>query len=280
MNKISVAVPSYNYGTYLKDCLESISLQDFDNFEVLIADGGSTDETLSIIDRYVSKDERFKLVSTLDKGQADALQKAFTCSTGDILCFLNADDKFLCSDAFSSVVAAFNSYREIDIISFQGCYLNSDGTVQRPVRMRYHPLDNIAYMRLRTAVLQPATFWRRKVWQSIPFQTNSHYVFDSVFFYKAHLNFSWLEFSKPIAGHRLHGRNKSLNICFDRVKELVEFERLKFGRSHPRVVYLCLISSVIFLLDRLPLVGPYFKRFIYLIVNSASFITAYRLPSI
>ena len=111
--KISIAVPSYNYARFLEACLGSIKQQDYINYEVLIADGGSNDGSLEIIRHYCDEDERFQLISTEDNGQADSIFKAFQQASGDILCFLNADDSYLCKDALSNIVEAFNNYDKI-----------------------------------------------------------------------------------------------------------------------------------------------------------------------
>jgi len=278
--KISIAVPSYNYASFLEACLESIRMQDYDDYEVLIADGGSTDGSLDIIKQFCLLDKRFRLMSTVDKGQSDAIMKVFADATGDLFCYLNADDRFLCSDALSSVVSAFTSYPEADIINFTGYYIDAKGKYIRPVRLRYHPLDNTGLMRYRTAVLQPATFWRRIVYEKVPMFTNSHYVFDSVFFYQAYKNFSWLELSKPVAGHRLHGDNKSLRINAERIKELAKFEGVKFGAWSVRAMYLHFIAWIVLVFSKIPIVGGWLNRIVYLIVNSISFLSYYRIPSI
>ncbi len=250
------------------------------DYEVLIADGGSTDGSLEIIRHFCLDDSRFRLVSISDSGQSDAIMKAFSGATGELFCFLNADDCFICSDVLSSVVREFNCYPSVDVISFTGYYISSEGRFLKPVKMRYHPLDNIALMKYRAAVLQPATFWRRIVHESVPMLTDSHYVFDVVFFYQAYAKFSWLELPKPVAGHRLHGANKSLRINSERIRELARFEEIKFGARSFRAMYLYLISGVVSVFDKIPLVGRLLNRGVYVCVNSISFITFYRIPSI
>ena len=278
--KISIAVPSYNYASYLDACLCSILEQDYDNFEVLIADGGSTDGSLNIIKRFCDQDPRCRLVSTEDNGQADAVVKAFTNASGDIFCFLNADDFYLCRDALSSVVSAYNAYPNIDIVSFGGYYVDSVGRFIKPIHYRYHPLDSIALMKYRTAVLQPATFWKRTVQEALQIRRDFHYSFDSVFFYEAYGRFLWIELSKPIAGYRLHGINKSVQIIPARIFEIAKFEQLKFGALSLRPHYIRLIGSIVVILVKLPIVGKFLCRLIYKTVNAISFLTVYRLPGI
>lgn len=245
-----------------------------------MADGGSNDGSLEIINEFCSSDKRFRLVSTADNGQPDAIAKAFYGASGDIYCFLNADDCFICSDALSSVVTAFTSYPKVDIVSFTGYYIDASSNYLRPVKLRYHPLDTFALMKYRTAVLQPATFWRRVVHETLPMRSGSHYTFDSIFFYQAYLIFSWIELSKPVAGHRLHGANKSASVRFERIRELAEFEEIKFGVGSWRAVYLRLVAAFVRLLSRIPVVGGFLNKVVYLCVNSLSFISCYRIPSV
>lgn len=278
--KISIAVPNYNYSKFLTVCLESIKDQDYSDFEVLIADGGSVDGSIDIIKNYCEKDTRFKYISDNDNGQSDAIVKAFKFATGDIFCFLNADDHYLCKDVFSSVVSAFKYYSNVDIISYKGYYTDIDGKNIKPINYRYHPLDSIALMRYRTAVLQPATFWTKAVYKAVDFDADFHYLFDAIFFYKAYLLFNWLELEKPIAGYRLHGGNKSLQIIPKRVFEMAKLEEIKWGKNSFRAFYVRCAGYIISLLVKIPVLGKYLCRLVYNIVNSIAFLTFYRLPSI
>jgi glycosyltransferase involved in cell wall biosynthesis len=277
--KISIAVPSYNYSQFIESCLQSILEQDYYHFEVLIADGGSTDNSQDIIKRFCDQDQRFRLVSITDNGQADAVVKALAMATGDIYCFLNADDCYLSRDVLSNVVLAFKNYPKVDIVSFGGYYIDSKGKYIRPIRLRYHPLDSIALMKYRTAVIQPATFWKRTVQEAVQIKKDFHYSFDSVFFYEVYNQFSWLELSKPIAGHRLHDINKSLQIIPERIDELARFEQLKFGSLSYRYFYLKLVGTMVGIFRKIPVIGTTLCRCVYLVVNSLSFITFYRLPN-
>lgn len=277
---VSIAVPSRNYARYLDSCLSSLRDQTYANFEVLIADGGSTDHSMEIIERYCAEDSRFRLISTEDKGQADAIDKAFHEARGEIFCYLNADDLFLCADALAAIVDAFEAYRDIQLVSAEGYYVDAGGKYIKPVRLRYHPLDNPGWMKYRTAVLQPATFWRRDVYREIPFDKSLHFVFDAHFFYRAYCRYSWLSIPKAIAGYRLHEENKSVTVRPVRVFELAKFEQYKFGRLSLRAGYLLLVYGAVKLVAGVPIVGRLMTRAIYLAVNSLSFATAYRLPGI
>ena len=78
----------------------------------------------------------------------------------------------------------------------------------------------------------------------------------------------------------MHEKNKSLKINFDRINELAKFEGVKFGTNSFRSFYLHIVSYVVFVFDKIPVVGSLLNRVVYIIINSISFLTYYRLPSI
>ncbi len=236
--KLTIVVPSFNYAQFLEACLNSIQQQNYTNFEVLIADGGSTDKSIEIIQSYCETDSRFKLVSTEDNGQADAIQKAFVHATGEVFGFLNADDTYLAKDSFAEIVRVFEHYTDIGLVSFGGYYIDAQGKWIKPINYRYHPFDGFHLMKYRTAVLQPATFWKREVYNEATWPANFNFVFDGVFFYRAFQQYSWLEMTKPIAGYRLHGDNKSMFVKSSQITELATFQELKFGQKSLRAKYL------------------------------------------
>jgi hypothetical protein len=220
------------------------------------------------------------LVSTEDRGQADAIQKALRQATGDVIGFLNADDMYLCRDVFSAVVESFCQYPRVGVLTFSAWYVEEGGRTIKLVNHRHHPLDSLAWMKFRPQVVQPATFWSREVAAAIPFNEKFHYVFDTVFFYQAYQKFSFLELSKPVAAYRLHGLNKSMTVRSARIFEMAEFERLKFGRSSLRGLYLDMVGHLASICERYPAIGRPLIKGVYLAVNSVSFISFYRLPGI
>ena len=278
--KISIAVPSFNYYQYIESCLKSILEQTYSNFEVLICDGGSNDGSLEIIQKYCKIDNRFSLISESDSGQSNALNFAFSIAKGEIFYFLNSDDILTNKNAFQMAIDSFKYYPEVSIISFDGHYVDSIGTIIKKINLRYHPFDNIDNMKNRTAVIQPATFWKRKVYEDIKFKEKFEYSFDSVFFYQAYSLFNWLEVNTSICGYRWHNFNKSGDISYKRVIELSNFEILKFGEYSYRVIYLKIIAKLLLKIEQKSYLPNYFKIVVRLFVNSFSFLTVYRFPNI
>ena len=92
--KISVVTPVYNCKEYIEKCILSIKNQQYDNFEHIIVDGGSTDGTLEIIKKY-SGTYNMRYISEKDNGMYDAIYKGFQMATGDVYAWLNADDMYM-----------------------------------------------------------------------------------------------------------------------------------------------------------------------------------------
>lgn len=88
---ISIVTPSFNQGAYIRKTLQSVLSQDYGNFEYWVIDGGSTDDTLSIV-REFAADKRLRWVSEGDRGQSHAINKGIERSSGRIFNWINSDD--------------------------------------------------------------------------------------------------------------------------------------------------------------------------------------------
>jgi glycosyltransferase involved in cell wall biosynthesis len=153
---ITIVIPSLNQGAFLEDAIRSVLDQQQPAVELIVIDGGSTDGSLSVIQRHA--DRLAYWVSEKDGGPAEALNKGFTRATGEILGFLNADD-FLLPGSLAAVRAAFSAMSDADVISGHGYFALENGRLAVPIYSDRWDLEQFAY---GTCVLvQPATFFRR-----------------------------------------------------------------------------------------------------------------------
>ena len=104
--RISIVTPSYNQGHYIEETIRSILLQGYPNLEYIIIDGGSTDRSVEIIQKYASFLTYW--VSEPDNGQTQAIDKGLAYCTGEIFNWVNSDD-FLSRNALATIASAFTA---------------------------------------------------------------------------------------------------------------------------------------------------------------------------
>lgn len=122
---MSIVTPSYNQGQFIRATIESVLGQDYPNIEHWVIDGGSKDETVSILKTY-EDDPRFHWLSEPDQGQSDAINKGLARCRGEIFVWLNSDD-MLHTDALKHVAAAWIATPEPSIIYGTARYIDKSG---------------------------------------------------------------------------------------------------------------------------------------------------------
>lgn len=111
--KVSIITATYNSASYLEEAILSVMKQDHHDIEHIIIDGGSTDGTLAIIEKY--NEHIAYWVSEKDRGMYDAINKGMRAATGDIIGTLNSDDLLADNKVISSIVKAFR-YENTDTV--------------------------------------------------------------------------------------------------------------------------------------------------------------------
>jgi len=105
--KISIITPSYNQGEFIEQTILSVLNQTYKNIEYILVDGGSSDNTMEIIDCY--KDRIDIVIHEKDKGQSDAINKGFNLATGELVGWINSDD-LLYLDCVEKIVELYCKY--------------------------------------------------------------------------------------------------------------------------------------------------------------------------
>lgn len=126
--KISIITATYNSGATLRDTIKSVLGQTYPNYEMLIIDGGSTDNTKDIVDEYIPQSHgRIKWYSGIDKGLYDAMNKGIQRATGDVIGILNSDDFYADETVLESIA---NGIRDVDTVYGDLVFVNPDNTDQ------------------------------------------------------------------------------------------------------------------------------------------------------
>lgn len=125
---LSIVIANYNYGRFLPKAIESVLLQSQPEVELIVVDGGSTDDSVEIIKKYESKIAWW--VSEKDRGQSDAFNKGFAHAKGKYLTWLNADD-VLVPGALAKVIKAFKRHPETEWFTANTIRFLNDGSVHQ-----------------------------------------------------------------------------------------------------------------------------------------------------
>jgi len=158
---VSIVTPSFNKGLYIEETILSIRNQTYKNIEHIVIDGGSTDETLSILKKY-SND--LVWISETDLGQSDAINKGWKLAKGDIIAYLNADDTYL-PDAVGIAVNFFLKDPETGMIYGDGILSDEKGRFLINFTAGEFNLKNLIFC--QDNILQPAVFLRKTVFETI-----------------------------------------------------------------------------------------------------------------
>lgn len=112
--KMSIITATFNSERYLEETIRSVISQSYSNIEYIIIDGGSTDRTLRLVEKYADKID--KVISEADKGIYDAFNKGISIATGDVIYFLNSDDYLIQDNIIKEIAKTFSSHPQIDVI--------------------------------------------------------------------------------------------------------------------------------------------------------------------
>ncbi|MGH7848212.1 MAG: glycosyltransferase family 2 protein, partial [Candidatus Binatia bacterium] len=159
---ISVVIPSLNRANLLLPTLESVLQQDYPHLECIVIDGGSNDETVSILGDF---DGRIRWLSEPDHGPSDAINKGWRIATGEILAWLNADDLWA-PGAVSAAVSYFEQNPEIDVVYGNCGIIDQDGNPIAVASVREWNL-RYAVEHCDHVIYQPASFMRRSILERV-----------------------------------------------------------------------------------------------------------------
>lgn len=205
---ISVVTPSYNQEEFIEDTIVSVKNQDYPSIEHIVIDGGSTDNTIKILERYENK-YNLKWISESDSGQSNAINKGLEIAKGNIVGWLNSDDVYFDKNVLSRVANYFNEC-DSHIIYGDIVWINQESKVYN---VRSRPSCAKKIMRFTNPIAQPATFLQRNIIKKHKIDESLEYSLD--YEYWIRLSKSGIKFyhvSDVLAGFRKHGKQKTSEV--------------------------------------------------------------------
>jgi glycosyltransferase involved in cell wall biosynthesis len=154
--RVTVITPSKNQGKYIDHCLRSVHEQTHEDIEHIVLDAMSTDETAQVVRGYPCS-----FFQREDSGPAQAINQGLEMASGDIVCWLNADDAFFSRRVLERVIRAFVELPNVDVITGNGYFIDEEGKYLQPIVCRRPDRLCLRWIRKGDSILQPATFWRR-----------------------------------------------------------------------------------------------------------------------
>ncbi len=126
--RFSIIIPVYNAEATLETCLASVAMQNFPDYQVLIVDDGSTDDSLAVAKNYTDRDSRFSLLSIDHRGPGAARNEGLVHAQGDYVVHMDADDYWIREDLLQELENRICS-QSADVYMFQMVKATEDGTV-------------------------------------------------------------------------------------------------------------------------------------------------------
>lgn len=170
---VTIVTPSYNQAQFLEDTIRSVLAQDYPNIEYIIVDGGSSDGSVDVIEKYA--DHLAWWVSEPDKGQADAINKGLKRAQGEIVAWLNSDDIYF-PDSISQAVSALHENPKAGMVFGNAISMDAQGYPLHNQTFGDWGLDELMCYNI---ICQPAVFMRRETLGKVGFlDPEYHYLLD------------------------------------------------------------------------------------------------------
>lgn len=224
---VSIVTPSFNKGPYIEETILSVRNQTYPRIEHIVIDGGSTDETLSILEKYSGD---IIWISERDNGQSDAINKGWRRSHGEIIAYLNADDTYP-PDAVAIAVTYLEEHPDAGMVYGDGILTDENGKFIQTYHAGEFSLRDLIYC--RDNILQPALFLRKAAYDRIGgIDENLHLAMDLDYWIRAGLLFRVAYIPIPLATAKIYGDAKSVALMHKYVSDYEHILEKVFADPH------------------------------------------------
>jgi glycosyltransferase involved in cell wall biosynthesis len=213
---VSIVTPSFNMGEFVEQTICSVLSQDYPEIEYVVMDGGSTDETLAILERYRN---RLRYLSARDSGAADAIRQGLERTHGEIVAYVNADDMYL-PEAVRIAVEALDATPSAAVAYGDGVWVDEAGLTLGSYPTR--DFDSEALAR-ECFICQPAAFIRRSAYDAVGgIDPALSYTFDYDLWLRLARHHDFVHVPRPLAKSRMHRGNMTFRARRRVLRETVD----------------------------------------------------------
>jgi glycosyltransferase involved in cell wall biosynthesis len=200
---VSILTPSFNQGLWLGDNIASVANQTYPRVEHIVADGGSTDETATVLD---SAGSLVRWVSEPDRGQSDAINKAFRLSCGELIGWLNSDDAYFSRRSVELAVEAFRAHPDAAVVYGHSALVDGAG---RLMHYNWAPPFSRRLLKVHNFIVQPAAFIRRSAVEEALVDERFDYSMDRELWLRLTERYQAVRNTEVLAIDRHHDSRKS-----------------------------------------------------------------------
>ncbi len=246
---VTVVTPSFNQGDFIDATIRSVLEQKYPKLQYLVMDGASTDRTLDVLRaHYNQKTGRtasagraesldgesvdFTWTSAPDSGQADAINKGFSRTTGEVIAWLNSDDCYK-PGAILAAAQYLRDHPEVALVYGDAEFIRSDGSYLCPCA-NTEPFDRHRLLHYSDYIVQPAAFFRRSAFEAVGgLDASLHYAMDYDLWLKLAAKFKFAYVKQTWAQYRWAGENKSATGDWRRIEEVRKVARKHGAKRLP-----------------------------------------------
>lgn len=224
---VSIIVPSYNMGRFLRPALESILSQDYRPLEVVVVDGSSTDQTVDILREFAARHAELRWVSEPDDGPAEAINKGLAMINGSLAGIQSADDVYY-PDAISTAVAAFAARPTVGIVYGDAEVIDAEGS---PTSVSSFPAYTLSrYLCGSTYTHQSSTFFRPQLAREVGGARPQYFTCDTDLWIRMLFRAPAYKIDRVLSAYRRHEaqRNNQTAVILESFRRMLrESEEIK-----------------------------------------------------